>query len=186
MRNTKVTILRGLPGTGKDSYLRSLAKADGLKISTASADDYFMRDGEYAFDPAELTAAHDACFRRFVQLCQGVLYPDVDLDVIAVSNTNTCLFEMSPYLMYARYEKLDIEIVEIGYTDEVVHELGKTVPELCASKNVHGVPLEGIQRMYERWESVPPFWPKPIKVQTEIGHFTVIEDTVGRTIPFVR
>ena len=177
MKNTKVMILRGLPGSGKDTFIKALAKTDDLKIVTCSADHYFMETGEYEFNPDGLTAAHEQCFRRFVTLCQGVCYPDNDLDIIAVSNTNAMLFEIAPYLTYARYERLPIEIVEVSIPD--------ATPQAHAEQNIHGVPVAVIENMVKWWEQMPPFWPLATRIESHLGKFTIIDAKNGsdRTIP---
>ena len=171
---TKVMILRGLPGTGKDTYLDALAKADGLEIARCSADDYFMIDGKYDFDPMKLTQAHDSCFGAFVQICDT---PMPRLDRIAVCNTNTSLFEISPYLMYARYRSLPVEIVEISTPSISMEHL--------AERNLHGVPLVGIEAMAARFEKSPPFWPPATRVESRIGGFTIFSEDGDQTIPVV-
>ena len=175
---TTVMIIRGLPGTGKDAYLDSLAKEDGLTIARCSADDYFMQDGKYVFDPMKLTDAHDSCFKSFVEICDT---PMPRLDAIAVCNTNTSLFEISPYLMYARHKKLPIEIVEISAPGVSFEHL--------AERNLHGVPAQGIEGMMGRWEKSLPFWPQVTKVESRIGSFTISRGEVEggiRTIPMVK
>lgn len=188
---TTVMIIRGLPGTGKDAYLDSLAKEDGLTIARCSADDYFMQDGKYVFDPMKLTDAHDSCFKSFVEICDTPMClksnlhegdtPTSRLDAIAVCNTNTSLFEISPYLMYARHKKLPIEIVEISAPGVSFEHL--------AERNLHGVPAQGIEGMMGRWEKSLPFWPQVTKVESRIGSFTISRGEVEggiRTIPMVK
>jgi len=50
----KIAIInRGVPGSGKSTFikaLRKVAEAEGLTISVHSTDDKFMVDGEYKWD----------------------------------------------------------------------------------------------------------------------------------------
>lgn len=138
----KVIIMRGIPGSGKSRYVAK--KLPGAWVH--SADNHFMRaddngDVHYRFDPSELSAAHDACFRDFRWSCEA------RRDEIVVDNTNTRLFEMSPYVMLAR---------SYGYALRIVHVVGN--PEECARRNVHGVPLAAIKRMADNFEPALPFW----------------------------
>lgn len=154
---TKVIIARGKPGSGKSLYLLSLAAANDAKIVVCSADDFFTKDGgDYLsnFNPAQLSAAHKYCFGNFVAACDG-MHTKQPL-IIAVSNTNTCLFEMAPYIMYAQLRGIDTEIHEVEVPDADATDY--------YSFNTHGVPLSSIQTMMERWEQSLPFWPPVTKV----------------------
>lgn len=60
---TNVFLVRGLPGSGKTTYAKNVLKAEII----CEADDYFMRNGVYKFDPDQLADAHNACFNKFVE-----------------------------------------------------------------------------------------------------------------------
>jgi len=66
----KVIIMRGVPGSGKSSYVaRKYPEA-----TVCSADNFFMSADDqgilhYQFNPAQLSAAHDECFREFKNAC---------------------------------------------------------------------------------------------------------------------
>lgn len=142
----EVVIMRGLPGSGKGYWI------DGNIPDTevVSADHYFIDPdtGEYVFDPSQLPDAHAQCLRDFISLVVVRREP-----VIVVDNTNTSLVEMAPYIATAMAYDYDVRIVHVECEDL----------ELCAERNVHGVPLDAIINMDRRWESVhkfPPFWPK--------------------------
>jgi len=149
----KVIIMRGVPGSGKSSYVaRKYPEA-----TVCSADNFFMSADDqgilhYQFNPAQLSAAHDECFREFKNACL------VRTEDIVVDNTNTRLWEMSPYVMLAR---------SYGYALRIVHVVGD--PEKCAKRNVHGVPLASIKRMAETFEPTPPFWGADEETYTWLG-----------------
>jgi hypothetical protein len=168
---TKAMIVRGLPGSGKDTFLRSLERHNKQAISVCSADDYFMVDGEYRFAPERLTEAHDHCFKKFAEQCN-----DGSHDIIAVSNTNTRLFEMSPYIMYARCLRIPVEIFEVALV-----EYKQFVHLELQTRNLHGVPMAAIEGMDKRWENIPPFWPKSCEVQSYKGGFAIF-DSDGNVI----
>jgi predicted kinase len=121
-------LIRGIPGSGKSTLARQLAHY------VFEADDYFKKDGEYVFVPADVGKAHEACQRRVEAM--------MDIDgtgensTIAVSNTFTRLWEMQPYKDLAK---------KYGYTVFTI---------LCQNDfgNVHGVPAGVVQRMKERME----------------------------------
>lgn len=122
-----LTIIRGLPGSGKTTLAKTLQ--DTLGGFHIEADIYFMRDGEYRFDPTKMREAHDWCQR-------GVkMFLENGYDCI-VSNTFTQHWEMAPYLAMAK---------EHGYTVNVIVCKGEW-------QNVHGVPEAAIERMRNRWE----------------------------------
>jgi len=150
----KVAILRGLPGSGKDTFINSLAKENGIKVEVVSADDWFTRDGgDYIvnFNPQELGNAHADCFRRYMEA-----FDNPNLDCVAVSNTNMKLFEMSPYILFANTKKVPVVIYNVN--------AGATAKEYAEFNN-HGVPFENIVKMIDSYEETPLFWPEPVCVR---------------------
>lgn len=133
----KMFIMRGLPGSGKSSLAGSLCQ-EYLDAIVVSADNYFMVGGKYFFDPAMLGIAHKTCLWRAKQAVNN-RWP------VIVDNTNTTWKEIKDYAKLA---------IDVNYQIEV-HEpqtewAFKT--HICFKKNTHGVPLETIQKMRDRWE----------------------------------
>ena len=120
----ELIILRGLPGSGKTT----LAKAIGGLL--CSADDYFDGKHGYAFDPAKLPAAHQACQQRAADGASAGITP------IVVHNTASQRWEIEPYAVLAE---------EYGYRLHVVTVEGD-------HGSVHDVPAETVERMRSRWE----------------------------------
>lgn len=126
-----VTILRGISGSGKSTY----TAANLPNAFVASADKFFMRDGDYKFDPKQLGNAHSWCFRQFeAALQQGV-------DEVVLDNTNTKLWEFEKYVAAAE---------KYGYAVTVVRL--KVDPKIAAARNLHGVPADKVQQMQDRFE----------------------------------
>lgn len=119
-------LLRGLPGSGKST----LAKALGGE--QVEADQYFMVNGEYHFDPSKIKTAHEWCRNQVSD------WMFLEFQRIVVSNTFTQEWEMEPYFQMAK---------EKGYR---VYSL--VVENRHGGENVHGVPSEKLQQMKSRFE----------------------------------
>lgn len=141
----KVYILRGIPGAGKTTFTKGLETVKPFGV--CSADAYFMRGGEYKFDPSKLGEAHGACLRRFTDL---LMTPHCGSDVV-VDNTNTSNLECAPYVALAQALGAEVEFVVFGVD-----------PATCAARNVHGVPEHAVQRMHDTLvrevENLPYHW----------------------------
>ena len=130
-------IVRGLPGSGKSTVGRSIQHRSGEVPYCYAADDFFMVNGEYRFDPTKLGMVHEFC----QEAVRSALFNDHS---VVVANTFTERWEMEPYLRMA--EKHGARVVVIDCFDA-----GMTDAELAA-KNVHGVPEATIATMRARWE----------------------------------
>jgi len=118
-------IVRGLPGSGKSTYAKSLG------IDHFEADMYFMYpDGEYVFDASRIKRAHEWCLMSATESLQDAM------DVV-VANTFTTLKEIRPYVEMAERVGADVEIIT------------------CTGNygSVHGVPEETLEKMRQRFAS---------------------------------
>ena len=120
-----LTLVRGLPGSGKTTFAKTLGHR------YVEADDFFMKDGGYKFDPAQLKNAHAWCQAKAEEWMKMGSH-------VTVSNTFTREWEMSAY--YELAEKY-------GYTVFSV-----VVENRHGGKNVHGVPLDKLKEMQDRFE----------------------------------
>lgn len=142
----KVTILRGGTGCGKSTW----AKEQNAVI--ISADDFFIVDGEYKFDVEKLGAAHAACLRDFIHLCEVPLHDKDEggKDVI-VDNTNTRLSEFAPYAAIALAYSHEVKIVTFVYD-----------PVAAWRRSTHGAPFDVAMRQHLHLmrdsEIIPPWW----------------------------
>ena len=119
-------LLRGLPGAGKSTI------GQNLKSVNFEADQYFMQDGVYKFDPTKLRDAHEWCQNK-VKNCMIEGIKD-----ISVSNTFTQEWEMQAYIdMASTYGYMVFSII---------------VENRHGGKNVHNVPTETLEKMKNRFE----------------------------------
>lgn len=126
--NGDLILLRGLPGAGKSTLGTIIAGKEPL-----SADDYFMVNGEYKFDPSKLKEAHEECRLK----CEINMKNKVSK--IVVANTFTEEWEMKPYFQLA--EKYNYR----------VHSL--VVERRHGGINVHNVPDDKIMSMGKRFQT---------------------------------
>ncbi|KAK7496517.1 hypothetical protein BaRGS_00012169 [Batillaria attramentaria] len=132
-----MVILRGLPGSGK-SYLARAIQGSG---EVFSADDYFIRNGLYEYNKDELSEAHAWNKQRVKEALERGVTP------IIVDNTNVMIWEMLPYAQLADNRGYAVEVLE-------PETPWKFQPKRLAKYNSHGVPIESIKRMKDRYQTV--------------------------------
>ena len=154
-----VVLVRGPSGSGKTTYaegLRRRAERDGEAFARMSADDFFEKDGRYAYDPARRLEAHQVCLGRFIEALarMGEGRPAV----VVVDNTFCERWEMENYVRLARLLGWGLRVVEMAVEtadDEA----------LCAGRNTHGVPYETVAGYARRFEP----WPGAERVRVSEG-----------------
>jgi len=120
-------LVRGLPGSGKTTVAKQ------LRLPMVAADDYFTTSNGYVFDPSRLSDAHSWCQVQTKHL--------LSRGSAVVHNTFTQRWEMQPYLDMAPGRVVVIDCFDGGLTDEDL-----------AAANIHGVPVDAIRKMRERYE----------------------------------
>jgi len=125
-------LIRGLPGAGKTTRAVELNRP-----VTVAADDYFMVDGEYRFNPKRLPHAHAWCQDQAIQGLRAGL-------PMVVHNTFTQRWEMEPYLAAADVVGASVEVLSIFD--------GGCSNEQLFHRNTHGMPIKAIEAMRDRWE----------------------------------
>ncbi|MGS0681387.1 AAA family ATPase [Shewanella sp. 125m-7] len=139
-------IMRGLPGSGKsywvEQYTKTLPKSNSdEQFKVCSTDEFFYSDGEYHFNPKDLSKYHQLNLTRFIHAIAS------KVPVVICDNTNMALWEFEGYCAAARAEGYQIQIQQIGEPKDKTHQL------LCADRNKHRVPLASIMRMAKAFES---------------------------------
>lgn len=127
----KLTLVRGLPGSGKTTYAKCLLYVNGRQNTLHYEADHWFEDakGDYHFDVNQLHKAHKWCQTRAEEGLK------LNYNVI-VSNTFTQIWEMRPYIDMAKHHNATLEVIT------------------CTGdyKSIHDVPEDVITRMRARWE----------------------------------
>jgi predicted kinase len=145
----KLILIAGPSGSGKSTKAKKLAPENCI----CEADKFWINcTGEYLFVPSLLGKAHSWCQNEVERLMKE------DKSRIVVSNTSLTEKERNPYKMLA--EKYDYEyevefpdspwfcsvrprLIDKTFTDDDVN--------LFVNKSTHGVPFEGIKRMFQKY-----------------------------------
>lgn len=147
----KVFVMRGLPGSGKSTWIERVRKDFGQGGSAVvSADHHHVKGGVYRFDPSKIRMAHDACLGSFLSAVR-----EGKLAALFVDNTNVSVWELAPYVRLAELFNHEVEIIRI-----------ECDPLVAAKRNVHGVPAATVFRMWDalRSERLPGHWKETVEL----------------------
>jgi len=143
----KLIIMRGISGSGKSTKAKEL-KGDGVIHSTddviSSMGDYnkFFADMMANKDFSPLQKAHQTNLKNAVNSMKNGISP------VIIDNTNLAPWEAKAYVKAALemgFDDGNIEIVNIGTGGASAEELAK--------RNTHGVPLDKIKQMIDKYNS---------------------------------
>jgi hypothetical protein len=123
-------VLRGLPGSGKSTLAALMAARHGFLH--LEADQHFVKNGVYRFDPSRVADAHAVVARDTLAALQAG-------HRVAVANTHVRLWEMAAVIGAARLAGRTICFVECQ----------------GAWPNVHGLTELVITSMRQRWDRLP-------------------------------
>ncbi|MEZ8656473.1 AAA family ATPase [Vibrio sp. 10N.222.54.F12] len=127
MKKQKLTLVRGIPGSGKTTM------ASKLDAHLVEADMFFVdKDGNYNYCSQYIKDAHAWCQLEMKRLLRS------GHDVV-VANTFIRCWEVQGYIEAAQSLNLELDV-------EVIEAEGKY-------QNIHGVPDRTVERMKNQYES---------------------------------
>lgn len=129
-----------MPGSGKTYLSNGLY---GMYLSTdiiVSAPGPMFPNMIYLWHPDMIRESHHV---NQIKCKRGM---ELGIEDIIVDNTNTTWKEILPYVKLAKEHGYTVEIMEPD-TD------WKFDVSECFKRNTHKVPLESIQKMFDRWET---------------------------------
>ena len=127
MKTNKILyIIRWLPWSGKTTFAKSICN------NICEADEYFMQNGKYIYNPSEIKQAHEYCQNK----CEDLM--KLWIDKIAVSNTFIKKWEIEHYIWLAqKYEYMIFQTI---------------VENINQTKNTHNVPENVVDNMKKNFE----------------------------------
>jgi len=129
-----VIILRGLPGSGKSTFLQSFM----LPHIHISMDHFWTKDGQpYSFDYKRLAEAIEWTHKQFVEKLEA----EGDLPIV-VDNVSYAFEHYRFFWEEARKRGINVHIVHI---ERPFRE--------CVRAGTHNVPVEKLLNMAEKWEA---------------------------------
>lgn len=132
-------ILRGLPGSGKSTLAKIICEGSEEHTTICSTDIFFVKDGQYKFDPTKLGWAHQQNKNKCYEAMKS------GYGCIVIDNTNIKRADFKPYLDMAAERGFSVQEIIVGKFDE------ESI-KIYAARNTHGVPIEAIKRMAERFQ----------------------------------
>lgn len=143
----KLVILNSPSGVGKTTYAKKLQQeynARGIYCYILSTDNYWIRpDGNYAWYPNEIEAAHAWNFAKFSDF---VLSEEIQIigSICILDNTNIRFDYFERYVDLALRSKWEVEIIRL--------DCPYSAKEL-AYRNIHKVSEKTLQKQISRWQS---------------------------------
>jgi len=124
-------IIRGVPGSGKSTFINSLKQtAPDKSIKVHSTDDLWMVDGKYMFDFKKLGAKHGENYDNF---CASL---DMGVEIVLCDNTNIKARDYNKYVAAAKKRGYPVVAV-VFYPSSVKDHVARNthdVPEIVLSK----------------------------------------------------
>ena len=138
----KLTIIRGLPGSGKSTFAHRLADRNGLLLIEPDA--LVVTDGKYDFTRQRFESATSTALLAVGLVGSSPTHPDcVYADVLpTIADVERVWYR---YLFAGGKEGKEL----------VVYDMPLISVETSLSRNRHGVVEEDIRRMHDDWQPWP-------------------------------
>lgn len=143
MRKPILTIVRGLPGSGKSSYARRLSAETGAMLIEPDA--LIVRGGVYCYDHRFFLTACDFSLdilRKIAETGADAIYADVLATKAYVDDVINAYWDGN----------LGAFIYGVSGFSVVVHDMPLLTVEESMARNRHAVRREDIERMAATWE----------------------------------
>jgi len=131
MINKRLWLFRGIPGSGKSTAAHYAANGNPVFSADVFFETFENGDLIYKFDGSKIRQAHENCRSLTEQAMLG------NVSDIYVTNTFTQDWEMENYFQLAK---------SYGYT-----VFSMIVENRHGGENIHGVPVEKVQEMRDRF-----------------------------------
>lgn len=166
-----VYVMRGVPGSGKSTVAHSILRrhllANGItgpfdaiaplcRGFILSTDDFFSRVDEETgmettvYDMTQIKRNHE---RNRIR-CEIAM--ELGISPVIVDNTNTCAWEMRPYVELAQSHGYNVIIKDVHEKQELTFEVIKERIAGRRSSTGKDVPLAAVERLLKRYEKLPP------------------------------
>jgi predicted kinase len=141
MSRHQLVIVRGLPGSGKTTFVEKVLRPVQGDLAHFEADMYFVdsETHEYNFVPHQIGQAHNWC-KQQCRMAMGHRR-----SCVVISNTSTQIgLEIDPYLEMAKKHGYEVTVIRLE-----CHFI------LACKRNTHRVPPVAIKKMEQRFEDYP-------------------------------
>ena len=148
----KLTIIRGLPGSGKSTLGRKLAaESGGIFIEP---DMFLIHSGEYGYTPQR----YEEAVRQALMLAHKADCDVIYADVLPTRLDVTRVYNSFHFGNYGQGQDKEFRVISLRITVEESLE-----------KNIHHVNEADIRRMAETWETIP------VEEEMQVGEFLFYE-----------
>jgi predicted kinase len=140
MTKKTLTLMQGIPGSGKSTVAKALADATGALIFSTDEFWYMGDPSYYDYDKTRTAEAHNWNQRR------AILEMSRNMHNIIIDNTNLTQEAVSPYLMGAYVFGYDTQVIRVDVPLEVAFARNATRPK------DRQIPESVIEEMAERMQ----------------------------------
>jgi predicted kinase len=136
----QVIIMRGIPGSGKTTYVKK-----NYPDAVVCSSDHFFTDkkGNYKFNMSQIGIAHQRSKEKFFDALKR------KEPLVIVDNTNTRWREMEDYVYDAEEYGYDIVFIRLVADVETAHK-----------RNIHNTPKEIVEKFNMIFEELPKEYAK--------------------------